>query len=231
MRPVVLFFVMLLITPLTDLAAQEAPPLTPGAKVRVSVNQQGRETGTLVALNADSLILRARGRNAPLAISLASVKRLEMSQGWVSRGERAWNGAGIGFLSGAAIGFTVTRGAEDINTVALCGTTGLLGALSGGIAVGLAGDEQREEVRVIKGAGIGFLSGAALGGILSFVFETRAEETVIFSGATGLLGALSGGIAAGLAGRERWEQVPLSVRVGVWPQRHGGMALSASFTF
>jgi len=48
----------------------------------------------------------------------------------------------------------------------------------------------------------------------------------------GVLGALVGAGIGASTGTDQWEQVPLErIRVGVAPQRGGGVRLAASFKF
>jgi hypothetical protein len=173
MRQIALFLSLFLLAPLADLVAQESPHLSSGARVRVSVRQQGRQTGTLVAMKTDTLVLRAEGRNTPRTIPLSSVSRLDVSRGRASFGKGALKGAGIGLLVGVAyptIEFIKGGRKDDFFPLAL-----MFGSLGGTF-----------------------------------------------------LGALIGGSRPG----EQWEQVSLErIRVGVAPQRNGGVRLAASFTF
>ena len=107
MRQRILFFSLLLLAPLANLAAQEATPLSPGARVRVSALRQGRKTGILMAINADTLVLKLMKKNTPLAIPLSSVTRLDVSLGW-SQHKNAGKGAGFGFIAGGALGGLVS---------------------------------------------------------------------------------------------------------------------------
>jgi len=148
MRQMALFLSLLLIVPLADLMAQEIPPLAPGARVRVSVRQQGRQIGTLVAVKADTLVLKAESRNVPLAIPITSVSRLDISRGQASFGKGALRGAGIGLLVGVAYPTVefMKNGNEDglFPLMLMFGSLGgtFLGALIGGSRPG----EQWERV-------------------------------------------------------------------------------------
>jgi hypothetical protein len=115
MRQTILCFSLLLLAPLASFAAQDVPSLAPGARVRVTTLEHHpeishlftdvkiRHTGTLIALNADTLLLKPDGQSSPRMIPLAHVTGLDMSRGWASRGERATMGSGIGFLVGGVI--------------------------------------------------------------------------------------------------------------------------------
>ena len=112
MRQMILFLGALLLAPLADLAAQETPSLAPGARVRVTTSTLNRITwsqnemikeGTLVTLYADTLMLRAKGKSAPLAIPLAHVTRLDVSRGGASRLESVSKGALIGLFACGAL--------------------------------------------------------------------------------------------------------------------------------
>ena len=85
------------------------------------------------------------------------------------------------------------------------------------------------------GAAIGFLVGAAVGGIygaaghpgLAHTDIPEEGETAIYAGVAGLIGAA---IGAALGG-ERWKHVPLSHRISIAPHRPGGFAISARLAF
>ena len=84
-----------------------------------------------------------------------------------------------------------------------------------------------------KGSAIGFLGGAVVGWFLP---SGNLEEdeygggpigAAILGGAGLVIGAIVGGI-----GYEQWEEMPLDrIRIGISPQRQGGMMLSTSFRF
>ena len=84
-------------------------------------------------------------------------------------------------------------------------------------------------------AAIGFLVGAAVGGLygaaghpgLAHTDIPEEGETAIYAGVAGLFGAA---IGAALGG-ERWEHVPLSRRVSIAPHWPGGLAISARLAF
>ncbi len=98
----VFLLALVLASPSVAVAAQQTP-VTPGARVRISAPSVAENPllGTVVALPADTLIVDAPGYADPLALPLASVARLEVSQGQESR---TLKGAGIGSLIGAGAG-------------------------------------------------------------------------------------------------------------------------------
>lgn len=88
---------------------------------------------------------------------------------------------------------------------------------------------QGKKGNILKGAGKGLLIGAGVGG-LTGLMEGGVGGAVLFAIVSGELGLLIGA-AMGIP-RERWEEVPLErIQLGLLPQRHGGLALSASFSF
>lgn len=174
MHRIALFLSLLLLAPLADLAAQESPPLTPGARVRVSNRWRGSEVGTLIALKSDTLVLNVKGQTTPLAVPFASVSKLEVSKG---QKRSARKGAGRGFLIGACCG-------------------------------------------ILVGAGAGTGSSESEGMFLAIP---------VLGGGGGIIGALIGTFIGAEA--DHWEPAPLPVRVGVAPQRGGGIRLAASFAF
>ena len=140
-----------LITPVTGLAAQQTL-VTPGARVRISAPTVAESPllGTVVALPADTLIVDALGYADPLALSLASLARLEVSQGRESRTLNTLKGAGVGSLIGVGAGLAtvgILCAINDTDTwdcdfddpyiglaFAVYGTLGLaIGALTGAI--------------------------------------------------------------------------------------------------
>ena len=111
-------------------AAQEVPPLTPGARVRVWAPElrDHKQAGTLVELRGDTLFLRAERQADTLRIPRASVTRLDVS---VGRRRHAAVGALVGFLSGAGggalAGYLIGGPGQNCD-----GGCGGLGALVGG---------------------------------------------------------------------------------------------------
>jgi len=78
-----LLLVVLLLVPLTALAAQEVPSIEDGTQVRVKTASSFwvgfAFIGPLVSLNADTLVMRLRF-SGPMAIPLATVTKLEIKK-------------------------------------------------------------------------------------------------------------------------------------------------------
>ena len=75
---------VLLLAPLTDLVAQEAPPITRGARVRIQTRTStgsNQIIGTLVSLEVDTdwphLVLKRKG-GSRLSIPLSSITKFEV---------------------------------------------------------------------------------------------------------------------------------------------------------
>ena len=134
--------ISLTVAPLVTIASQELPPLKPGDRIRVAAPtlSPGPLVGTVVAFEADSLMVQ-RGTDT-WRLSLASLTRLEMSQG---RRSHAGLGAGIGLLVGAGVRAVIGSGCHAVVVPVSSGV--------GCIAVGAA---------VIGGAGalVGAVTGA-----------------------------------------------------------------------
>ncbi len=89
-----------------SLLAQQAPPVAPGDRVRVTAPgiQSQRFVGTVIETGADTCLLKVEGRPAPLPLALAAVTQLEVSRGQANKGK---TGAIIGGAVGAGIGVAV----------------------------------------------------------------------------------------------------------------------------
>ncbi len=94
---------------------------------------------------------------------------------------------------------------------------------------------RRSGSRVWKGAGLGFLAGAVVGGVSGYLLAH--EGSTNSNGDYGPLGAVAGGVLGGGVGAligalvavgDRWESVPLPIRVGTAPRRDGEEAVTAS---
>lgn len=109
---------LLLMANTIQLVAQEDPRLVPGKRVRVTASkflqkvkgvsisrarriEKLRYVGSLVALNTDTLVIRAQGWNESFFIPFENLKKLELSRG---RKSNLGKGAKIGFLVGAGFG-------------------------------------------------------------------------------------------------------------------------------
>jgi len=215
MRLVSLF--VLLLVPLTDLAAQEILPITPGARMRVEQELRGRYVryiGNFVALNTDTLTLK-RIVGAPMAIPLSSVTKVEVSQ-LRGREKSALIGGGVGFMIGWGLGFVVTSKMIDFDPLVgdkgVSTVSAIVGAFDGAL-IGAGGKS--------KGAGIGFLVGGIFGSLygtaghpgLPHIDDISPEMEHIPSFA--IAGAICGAI---VSPSEHWKPIPLPLRVGLSPQ-------------
>ena len=170
------------------------------------------------------------GAHAEMAYASPKIRVLA-SRGYMKAGTRVR----------VSIDGSLTR---SIGTVAALEDHTLLMVLESGdqTAIPLASIERLEvsrgrastQERFQKGAFIGFLSGALYPVIILAPQVRRARDVVhvfiigaIWGVPCGAIGALIGAASPG----ERWEQAPLPVRVGIAPQRKGGIALSASLAF
>ena len=170
---------LLLIATSMELIAQEVSSVISGDHIRVtflkSVTVMRGETiiqrpevdkklvGTLVRLEADTLVLREKGQSILSSLSIASLTRLEVSR---DRKSRTGRGALIGFLVGAGVGAVGTEavcanardfdsgsvGAPDIGTCLLLGGVafGLIGTGIGAIAGKVIKGERWERVSIDK---------------------------------------------------------------------------------
>ena len=89
-----------------DLLAQQEPPIPRGDRVRVSAPTIDSDPfiGTVVSMDADTLVLDLAGRNASLPVPVASVTSLDVSQGTTSR---VISGVLIGGVIGLVVGTVV----------------------------------------------------------------------------------------------------------------------------
>lgn len=121
-----------------DLIAQEASPIVPGTRVRVTAPDvaSGKIAGTIIiTVKADTLELKVKGKIRPLVIPLGSITRLEVSRG---RKSAAGWGAAIGFGIGA--GWIAVLAATLPHEPAEASSAGEVArgiAVSGGIGAGL----------------------------------------------------------------------------------------------
>jgi hypothetical protein len=92
-----------------DLHAQASPlllragDLAPGDRVRLELPASKPFTGTVVAFEGPSLVLRPTGADAHLAFQVADLVRLDVARGHL-RGRSVLIGGGIGLLAGGALG-------------------------------------------------------------------------------------------------------------------------------
>jgi|GEM_PF-5162903 len=85
------------------LRAQSVADLSPGTRVRVVDLGTGRIVGTVSAVRGDTLVVLAgKGDGAhEVALSVSSIRQLQVSRGRPSRAVSALQGAGIGMVTGA----------------------------------------------------------------------------------------------------------------------------------
>lgn len=117
--------------------AGQAP--TPGARVRVTHPGEGVRLGTMVALTADSLVVRWAGSSDTAHMPLEQVTRLDVSRGMQRRNPAPR--AGVGFLLGASIGAVAgLSSGEDCSSTTgmICIGAGEAALLVGG-ALGVVG--------------------------------------------------------------------------------------------
>jgi hypothetical protein len=126
-------------------------PVAAGSRVRAST-ANGRVSGTVVQVGADSVFLRNDGAG-PLALAQSDVTRLEVSRGVQTHKLR--NGS-LGFLAGAVIGVALIKSGSNENddefgiATAVVGlsamlTGGVLGAVTGAV-IGARGHERWETI-------------------------------------------------------------------------------------
>lgn len=164
----------LVLTASADLLAQQAPPVAPGDRVRVTTRT--KLVGNLVTLSADTCVLHVEGRDASLSLPIASLTKFEVSRG---RKSNALKGLGIGFLGGAAVGALIGLGLDEEGGEVSAGTWALIGAAPGAV--------------------VGAVVGVAVGA------STKTD---------------------------RWEVVPLErLRVSMIPRRNGAVAIRVSLAF
>lgn len=138
----------------SGVAAQQAPSVLPGERVRVTAPDLRREVGSVEDVRADTLVFRLRGAAAPMALHLPEVRRLEVSRG----NHHPLRGALVGGAAGGAAGIGVALlmlGSEsceagDCLTVATLVAIHLpyVTALAGGVAGALRASRTERWVSV-----------------------------------------------------------------------------------
>jgi hypothetical protein len=144
MRLCVLVLISLTVAPLVTIASQELPPVKPGDRVRATAPTLSLSpfVGTVVAFQADSLMVQRD--TGTWRVSLASLTRLDVSQG---RRSHAGLGAGIGLLVGAGVGAAIGSGCHAVvvpvsseggciavGAAVFGGAGALIGAVTGALA-------------------------------------------------------------------------------------------------
>jgi hypothetical protein len=151
-RSFVLLAGLLAVAPPSSALAQGLP-IRPNDRVRVFAERTW--TGAVQSMSADSLVLRRDPVGNRLALSLASIRRLDVTDGRRPRGRTAAVGGAIGGGLGLVFGL-LTRSSD-------CGvdrTSDVLG-VGGGIcdAVGTASMVLLPVTGILAGAGVGALVG------------------------------------------------------------------------
>jgi hypothetical protein len=143
----------LVLTASVDLVAQQEPPVAPGDRVRVTAPTIDRRplVGTLIALDVDTCALQVEGRADPLALPLASVIMLEVSD------------QKSGIIIGAVVGGLVGGIAGAVATYASC--------------IMKCSPEEARDDALRRGAG-GAVVGAGIGALLGSAIKTDRWEVV-----------------------------------------------------
>ncbi len=147
--------------------AQTAADLSPGTRVRVVDAGTGRVVGTVSAVRGDTLVVvSGKGESArEVALSVSSIRRLQVSRGRPSRPLSALQGAGIGAVSGS-VGGLLGITAANLRYRGPCdGTADDLMCFSTG---------EWALVAMMIGAPVGAAWGAALG----FVFPQERWHSI-----------------------------------------------------
>ncbi len=149
---------MLVIVAPPDLFAQQAMPVAPGDRVRLSAPGvvAGQVVGTIKELSPDTCVLQVEGRPWPVVLPLGSVTQLEVSRGHESKSRMGiLVGGGLGFLGGYLVGTQTSLcetcgGSDEKQKTGLAFGTicGLLGAAAGGELGAKSRAERWEEVPV-----------------------------------------------------------------------------------
>lgn len=113
-----------------DARADDAPPLTPGAKVRVRVGSAGvLRIGQLMALDDTTLTMRRGAREGPIVIRRGEITGVEVSAGQHSRWRKTLIGAGIMAGVGAVIGLASGNDSADSFIQLNAGQKALVGVI------------------------------------------------------------------------------------------------------
>ncbi len=141
--------VLVSITLVGSLAAQESHALAEGSRVRVMTGDMitGRVVvGTLARLTGDSLEVQPDGGSRRVSVARPFVTRLEVSTGTRTH---AGTGALIGVLPGALIGLIVGEYSELAQCISCSSsapaTGALLGAAAGALIGGLIGSNHHSD--------------------------------------------------------------------------------------
>ncbi len=141
MRSVTFLVVVLIVAPLASPAAQEAPSLTSGDRVRVTYDCSAacrEDRGTVDAVKGDSIVLSTEQDQSRVVILLASITRLSVVRGQKSH----WAAGSVigGVALGAATAGVIIGFCDPWGNSPNCSpTTGaIVGLTAAGAAVGAA---------------------------------------------------------------------------------------------
>ena len=131
----------------SSLAAQAPLPVTPGQRVRLTLDGRRRVTGVVDSLDADSLRLTLDSYSPPIAIARTGIAGIERS---THRNSNAGAGALIGLVSGGMLGAAAGSSCEGDflcpGPAAGGAAVGLLGAALGGLIGAFSHSETWEAV-------------------------------------------------------------------------------------
>ena len=118
--------------------AEERPTLAPGARLRVTATSMDhRVVGTVITVDARSVVLRVKGRAEPVVVSYREITAIQRSVSRRSRGKGALIGAAIGAGIGMALGLATCGDNCAITRGAAAAILGGMGA-GGGALLGAA---------------------------------------------------------------------------------------------
>lgn len=130
----ILVIAALLLATSVDLFAQQGSLVAPGDRVRVSrLGSVPPLVCTVLALKADTLVLDAEDRVAPLEVPLALVEKVEVSHGKKSR---IGTGAIVGGLTGALLGALGSLAWGDAGSLGSDAGVAILASTAAGTGIG-----------------------------------------------------------------------------------------------
>jgi len=123
-----------------QLPAQAPPAIDVGARIRVWTSDMRKVTGRVEASTSDTLVLQPDRETASVSMPVATLIRIEISRGLVSRKYSAWKRAKWGALIGAVPGaISLALQHEQVGGGSSVAKAAALGAWSGGLFGGLVG--------------------------------------------------------------------------------------------
>jgi hypothetical protein len=140
LKTIILFGILIGAVPAIA-AAQSAANVRVGDRLRVSAADRPVVIGRVTAANAAAIELQQDGADAPVSMSRAGMRRIEISRGGVSKGQGAkrgaiWGAVIAGVAGAISLGLQHEQVGEDGSSV---GKAAALGAFSGGLFGGLIG--------------------------------------------------------------------------------------------